>query len=157
MKPPIYHRMLSYNRSLLPNPQLAVLEHSATSIDQARQKSGATIGYPGWGSSTTCCSRTSTAAAKKSSSKPAPTGAAPPSSSPRRSSMLDAKAACSPSNSTLTMPCGPMPICKPPAWPSYEMVTTSPIEITFLPDRVHVRDEMVSQIIGVFLSRYIND
>ena len=49
MKPPIYHRMFGYNRSLLPNPQLAVLEHGVTTIEQARQKSGATIGYPGWG------------------------------------------------------------------------------------------------------------
>lgn len=49
MKPPIYHRMFSYNLSLLPNPQLTVLEHGVTTIEQARQKSGATIGYPGWG------------------------------------------------------------------------------------------------------------
>lgn len=49
MKPPIYHRMFNYNPGLLPNPQLAVLEHGVTTIEQARQKSGATIGYPGWG------------------------------------------------------------------------------------------------------------
>jgi predicted O-methyltransferase YrrM len=49
MKPPIYHRMFGYNPGLLPNPQLAVLEHGVTTIEQARQKSGATIGYPGWG------------------------------------------------------------------------------------------------------------
>lgn len=49
MKPPIYHRMFGYNLGLLPNPQLAVLEHGVTTIEQARQKSGATIGYPGWG------------------------------------------------------------------------------------------------------------
>lgn len=49
MKPPVYHRMFGYNPGLLPNPQLAVLEHGVTTIDQARQKSGATIGYPGWG------------------------------------------------------------------------------------------------------------
>ena len=49
MKPPIYHRMFNYNLGLLPNPQLAVLEHGVTNIEQARQKSGATIGYPGWG------------------------------------------------------------------------------------------------------------
>jgi predicted O-methyltransferase YrrM len=49
MKPPIYHRMFGYNPGLLPNPQLAVLEHGVSTIDQARQKSGATIGYPGWG------------------------------------------------------------------------------------------------------------
>ena len=49
MKPPIYHRLFGYNLGLLPNPQLAVLEHGVTTIEQARQRSGATIGYPGWG------------------------------------------------------------------------------------------------------------
>ncbi len=49
MKPPIYHRLFGYNPGLLPNPQLAVLEHGVSNIDQACQKSGATIGYPGWG------------------------------------------------------------------------------------------------------------
>lgn len=49
MKPPIYHRMFNYSPGLLPNPQLAVLEHGVSSIEQARLKSGATIGYPGWG------------------------------------------------------------------------------------------------------------
>ena len=49
MKPPIYHRMFGYNPGLLPNPQLAALEHGVTTIEQARQKSGATIGHPGWG------------------------------------------------------------------------------------------------------------
>jgi hypothetical protein len=49
MKTPIYHRMFNYNPGLLPNPQLAVLEHGVTTSEQARQKSGATIGYPGWG------------------------------------------------------------------------------------------------------------
>lgn len=49
MKPPIYHRMFGYNLGLLPNPQLAALEDGVTTIEQSRQKSGATIGYPGWG------------------------------------------------------------------------------------------------------------
>jgi hypothetical protein len=49
MKPPIYHRMFGYNLGLLPNPHLAALEDGVTTIEQARQKSGATIGYPGWG------------------------------------------------------------------------------------------------------------
>ena len=49
MKPPIYYRMFGYNLGLLPNSQLAALEHGVTSLEQARQKSGATIGYPGWG------------------------------------------------------------------------------------------------------------
>ena len=49
MKSPIYHRMFGYNLALLPNPHLATLEHGVTTIEQAREKSGATIGYPGWG------------------------------------------------------------------------------------------------------------
>ncbi len=49
VKPPVYHRMFGYNLSLLPNTQLAMLEEGVTTIEQARQKSGATIGYPGWG------------------------------------------------------------------------------------------------------------
>ncbi len=49
MKPPKYHRMFDYQRALLPNRHLAALEHGVTCIDEARPKSGATIGYPGWG------------------------------------------------------------------------------------------------------------
>ena len=49
MRPPVYHRMFGYNLNLLPNPQLRVLEEGVTNIEQARGKSGATIGYPGWG------------------------------------------------------------------------------------------------------------
>ena len=49
MKPPIFHRKFGYNLNLLPNPQLAVLENGVGNIDEARKKSGATIGYPGWG------------------------------------------------------------------------------------------------------------
>lgn len=49
MKAPIFHRMFNYNRSLLPNRHLAVLEEGIESIEHARLKTGATIGYPGWG------------------------------------------------------------------------------------------------------------
>lgn len=49
MKPPIFHRMFGYNLDMLPNPQLAVLEKNVTSIEEACKKTGATIGYPGWG------------------------------------------------------------------------------------------------------------
>ena len=49
MKPPKYHRMFDYQRALLPNRHLAALEQGVTCIDEARPKSGATIGYPGWG------------------------------------------------------------------------------------------------------------
>lgn len=49
MKPPVFHRMFGYNLDLLPNRYLASLEEDVTSIGQARGKTGATIGYPGWG------------------------------------------------------------------------------------------------------------
>lgn len=41
--------MHDYDRRLLPNRFLASLEEGVTTIDQARDKSGASIGYPGWG------------------------------------------------------------------------------------------------------------
>ena len=49
MKRPIFHRMFGYDRTLLPNRHLAELEAGVTSIEEARLKTGATIGYPGWG------------------------------------------------------------------------------------------------------------
>lgn len=49
MRPPVYHRMFDYDRNLLPNRHLAALEEGVRSIEQARERSGATIGYPGWG------------------------------------------------------------------------------------------------------------
>lgn len=49
MKPPIFHRMFAYDRGLLPNRHLASLEEGVSSIDEARKKTGASIGYPGWG------------------------------------------------------------------------------------------------------------
>ncbi len=49
MKPPVYHRMFGYNTALLPNAHLANLERGVSTIEVARTKSGATIGYPGWG------------------------------------------------------------------------------------------------------------
>jgi predicted O-methyltransferase YrrM len=48
MKPPVFHRMFQYDRSLLPNRHLAELDQ-VSSLDEARKKTGATIGYPGWG------------------------------------------------------------------------------------------------------------
>lgn len=41
--------MYDYDRSLLPNRRLAELEEGVTSIEEARERSGASIGYPGWG------------------------------------------------------------------------------------------------------------
>lgn len=49
MKPPIYHRMFNYDVGRLPNAHLADLERGVTSIDEAVKRTGATIGYPGWG------------------------------------------------------------------------------------------------------------
>ena len=49
MRTPVYHRMFGYDLKLLPNSHLASLEAGVTNIEQARQKTGATIGYPGWG------------------------------------------------------------------------------------------------------------
>jgi len=50
MKSPIYkYRMFGYKKQLLPNAHLASLEEGVTTIEEARKKTGATIGYPGWG------------------------------------------------------------------------------------------------------------
>lgn len=49
MKPPVYHRMLGYDVARLPNPHLASLEAGVSTIEEARKRTGATIGYPGWG------------------------------------------------------------------------------------------------------------
>jgi predicted O-methyltransferase YrrM len=49
MKPPIYHRMFDYDRARLPNAYLASLDESVRTIEEARKRTGLTIGYPGWG------------------------------------------------------------------------------------------------------------
>lgn len=49
MKEPKFHRIFQYNRALLPNAHLARLEEGVSTIDMARERSGASIGYPGWG------------------------------------------------------------------------------------------------------------
>jgi len=49
MREPLFHRMFGYNLDLLPNPHLASLESGVATIEEARSKTGATIGYPGWG------------------------------------------------------------------------------------------------------------
>ncbi|SFU15481.1 class I SAM-dependent methyltransferase [Mesorhizobium sp. YR577] len=49
MRSPIFHRMFDYDRQLLPNRHLAFLETGVGAIDEARDQTGATIGYPGWG------------------------------------------------------------------------------------------------------------
>lgn len=49
MKDPIYRRTFDYNRAMLPNKHLASLEEGVTTQAEAEQKTGLTIGYPGWG------------------------------------------------------------------------------------------------------------
>jgi predicted O-methyltransferase YrrM len=49
LKPPIFHRRFDYDRRLLPNSHLATLEEGVGSIEEARERTGASIGYPGWG------------------------------------------------------------------------------------------------------------
>lgn len=41
--------MFGYDLDRLPNAHLAALEKGVQTVEQARQRSGATIGYPGWG------------------------------------------------------------------------------------------------------------
>lgn len=48
MKKPRYFRRFDYSKSLLPNPLLAELEEGVSSIEQAVEKTGYTVGYPGW-------------------------------------------------------------------------------------------------------------
>jgi predicted O-methyltransferase YrrM len=49
MRPPVFHRMFDYDRTLLPNAHLAELETGVAGVDAARSRTGASIGYPGWG------------------------------------------------------------------------------------------------------------
>jgi len=49
MKPPVYHRMFGYNVNVIPNRYLASLEQGVETIEEAQKRTGATIGYPGWG------------------------------------------------------------------------------------------------------------
>jgi predicted O-methyltransferase YrrM len=49
MNPPVYHRMFGYDVARLPNAHLASLERGVSCIEDARPRTGATIGYPGWG------------------------------------------------------------------------------------------------------------
>lgn len=49
MREPRFYRRFDYDRRLLPNPLLAELEAGVTDIAGAKERSGLTIGYPGWG------------------------------------------------------------------------------------------------------------
>lgn len=49
MKEPRFHRIFQYDRALLPNAHLARLEEGVSTVDMAQERSGYSIGYPGWG------------------------------------------------------------------------------------------------------------
>ncbi|MFP4107261.1 MAG: O-methyltransferase [Phycisphaerae bacterium] len=49
MKEPKFYRLFDYNKKLLPNKFLAKLEKRTDSIEDAREQTGLSIGYPGWG------------------------------------------------------------------------------------------------------------
>lgn len=48
MRDPVFFRSFDYDRNLLPNAYLRDLERDVTTIEGAREKTGASIGYPGW-------------------------------------------------------------------------------------------------------------
>ena len=48
MKPPKFFRRFDYKRTLLPNSYIAELEKGVKTTEQATEKTGYTIGYPGW-------------------------------------------------------------------------------------------------------------
>jgi predicted O-methyltransferase YrrM len=48
MKPPRFFRRFDYKRTLLPNSFIAKLEEGVKDTKQAIEKTGHTIGYPGW-------------------------------------------------------------------------------------------------------------
>ncbi len=49
LKPPLFYRWFDYDRARLPHPILAELEEGVGDIETARTRTGASIGYPGWG------------------------------------------------------------------------------------------------------------
>jgi len=44
-----FYRIFDYDKKLLPNAHLALLESQVDSTESARDKTGASIGFPGWG------------------------------------------------------------------------------------------------------------
>jgi len=48
MKQPQFFRRYDYDRNLLPNRFLAELEKDVETLEQAKEKTGFTVGYPGW-------------------------------------------------------------------------------------------------------------
>jgi len=48
MKTPIFCRIFDYRKTLLPNEYLASLEEGVSDIEQAKVRTGLSVGYPGW-------------------------------------------------------------------------------------------------------------
>ncbi|MEA3437149.1 MAG: CmcI family methyltransferase [Thermodesulfobacteriota bacterium] len=48
MKPPKFYRKFNYDKSLLPNKYLASMEQGVSTVEEAKAKTGLSIGYPGW-------------------------------------------------------------------------------------------------------------
>jgi predicted O-methyltransferase YrrM len=48
MKTPIYYRRFDYDKALIPNKYLALMEQGVSTIEQAKAKTGHSVGYPGW-------------------------------------------------------------------------------------------------------------
>jgi len=48
MKAPIYYRKFDYDKALIPNKYLASMEQGVSTIEQAKAKTGFSVGYPGW-------------------------------------------------------------------------------------------------------------
>jgi predicted O-methyltransferase YrrM len=48
VKAPIYYRKFNYDKQLIPNRYLASLEEGICTVEQAKARSGLTVGYPGW-------------------------------------------------------------------------------------------------------------
>lgn len=48
MRPPKFFRRYGYDTRRLPNAHLASLEEGVKNLEEARQRTGMTIGYPGW-------------------------------------------------------------------------------------------------------------
>lgn len=48
MKPPKFFRRFGYDLGRLPNAHLSSLEEGVTTLEQARRRTGLSIGYPGW-------------------------------------------------------------------------------------------------------------
>ncbi len=48
MKKPVFARIYNYDKKLLPNKYLQSLEKGVSNIEEAKPKTGFSIGYPGW-------------------------------------------------------------------------------------------------------------